>query len=741
MAQAMRAALADGANAVEAQSAPSRPQLTLVVEGMHCGNCMRKVETTLTAVPGVVSARVNLSNGRVSVVAGNPGVGIETLVEALQGIGFKGYELVEGQSPSGHAEDADYLRRLGVAGFAAANIMLLSVAVWAGIASDMDGSLKTAFHWLSAMIALPAIAYAGRPFFRSARTALGSGRLNMDVPISLGVLLATGMSLYQTMRGSDQVYFDAAITLLFFLLIGRYLDQSMRARAQSAAQNLLGLRATSATVVHPDGSTQRLPTRDVMPGMRLLVAPGERIAVDARVTRGTADIDESLLTGESRPRRVEPGELVYAGTINLTGAIETEALAVEENTILADISRLMQSAEQARGLYVRLADRAARFYAPAVHVLGLATFVGWMALGYGWEPALTAAVAVLIITCPCALALAVPAVQVVASSRLYRGGVVLKASDGLERLAEIDTVVLDKTGTLTLGEPRLVADQQLDDRVLGLAAGLAVASRHPFSRAVVKAAKARGLPVVPIAGVEEVAGGGLACATPSGLIRLGSARFCGVEAGDVVDGVQADREAGSTLWLAEPDGRRTAMRFADPLRSDAADAVRRMMAAGLRVEILSGDGAGPVSAAATAIGVDTWRASQSPADKIARLATLAAEGRKVLMIGDGLNDAPALAAGHASLSPSSAADISQTAADAVFQGERLAPILETLAVARSARRRALENFAIALGYNALFVPLAVVGLVTPLVAAIAMSASSIAVTANALRLSRQEPRP
>ncbi len=704
--------------------------VTLVVEGMHCGNCIRKVERTLQALPGVTAARVNLSNGRAHVTTSPSGIDVESLVDAVRGAGFKAYELVDDTTPEHGAHDAEYLRRLGVAGFAASNIMLMSVAVWAGIVSDMDASLKTLFHWLSALVALPAVAYAGQPFFRSAVRALKARQLNMDVPISLGVLLATGMSLFQTMRGSDQVYFDAAVTLLFFLLVGRYLGTAMRARATGAAQNLLGLRATAATIVNADGTTQRLPTRDVVPGMRILVAAGERVPVDARVIGGSADIDESLITGESRPRHVQPGDLVYSGTVSIGGTLTTEATAREENTLLADISRLMATAEQARGRYVRLADRAARLYAPAVHLLGAGTFAGWMLVGYGWEPALTAAVAVLIITCPCALALAVPAVQVVASGRLFRGGVILKAADGLERMAEIDTIVFDKTGTLTLGEPRLVNSADIDDHTLGRAAGLAIASRHPYARAVVGAAKARGVAVASASDVTEVAGAGLRHVGIAGEARLGSARFCEVEVGE-------DEGAASTLWLREPDGWTIAFRFADPLRSDAREVVKRLTDAGLHVEILSGDGRAAVEAAARDAGIVDWRAEQQPADKIARLDALKAEGRKVLMVGDGLNDAPALAAGHASLSPSSAADISQTAADAVFQGEKLTPIIEILRVAHGARRRAVENFAIAIGYNFIFVPLAVIGLATPLIAAIAMSASSIAVTANALRLARR----
>jgi Cu2+-exporting ATPase len=656
-------------------------------------------------------------------------VELDTLVEALCGVGFKSYELVEGTAPAHAAHDAAYLRRLGVAGFAASNIMLMSVAVWAGIASDMDASLKMLFHWLSALVAIPAVAYAGQPFFQSAARALRARQLNMDVPISLGVTLATGMSLYQTMRGSDQVYFDAAVSLLFFLLIGRYLDMAMRSRASSAAQNLLGLRAAAATVVLPDGTTQLLPTRDVVPGMRILVAAGERIPVDARVRSGTADVDESLITGESRPRHVEVGDTVYSGTISVTGTLETEALAREANTLLADISRLMGVAEQARGRYVRLADRAAQLYAPAVHLLGLGTFIGWMLLGHGWEPALTAAVAVLIITCPCALALAVPAVQVVASGRLFRSGIILKAADGLERMAEVDTIIFDKTGTLTLGEPRLVNGANIDDATLGRAAGLAIASRHPYARAVVAAAKARGLAAAPVPDVAEVAGAGLRHVGIAGETLLGSANFCG-ESESIAD-------SGSTLWLRTPDGHATAFHFTDPLREDAASVIIRLSNAGFHVEILSGDGAAAVAEAADAVGATIWHAGLKPADKIARIDQLKAEGRKVLMVGDGLNDAPALAAGHASLSPATAADISQTAADAVFQGERLAPVIDVLLVAHGARRRALENFSIAIGYNFIFVPLAVIGLATPLIAAIAMSASSIAVTANALRLSRQ----
>ena len=709
----------------EAPAAAALSSTTLAVENMHCGGCMRKVEQALCAVDGVAAARANLAAKRVT-VSYRKGVGrTEALVDALAAAGFKAAELPEENDSTTSNADRDFLRRVGVAGFAAANIMLLSVSVWSGAAGDMDRSVQTLFHWLSALIALPTVAYAGQPFFRSAVQALRVGRLNMDVPISLGVTLATAMSLYQTLRGSEQVYFDAAVALLFFLLLGRFLDQRMRTRVAGAAGNLLGLRASSAPVLGADGSAERLPARALTPGMRMLVAAGERIAADGRILEGASEIDESLITGESRPASASPGRQVFAGTVNLGSPLVIEAIAVDQNTLLAEIARLMTAAQQSRGRYVRLADRAASFYAPAVHVLGLATFLGWLVTGHGWEQALTVAIAVLIITCPCALALAVPAVQVAATGRLFGRGVLVKAADGLERLAEADMVVFDKTGTLSLGEPRMLPLAPHDAPLLERAATLAAASRHPYARAVVNAAREQGLAVSPPVEVAETSGAGLARVTPEGDERLGSGRWCGVSgpAGET-----------ATLWYRAPGGKVVPFRFEDRLRPDARHVVQRLERAGYAVELLSGDRISAVEAAAREVGIGIWRGRLGPAEKIARLEALKADGRKAIMVGDGLNDAPALAAAHASISPSTAVDVSQTAADAIFQGERLGGVVEVLAVAKAARKLALQNFAIAVAYNVMFVPLAVAGLVTPLIAAVAMSTSSIVVTANAVRL-------
>lgn len=700
---------------------------TLIVENMHCGGCMSKVERALTAIDGIASARANLTARRVTVAHTAGEVPVRTMIDALAEAGFRAADIAEAPPDGAMLRERALLRRIGIAGFAAANIMLLSTAVWAGAVSDMGPGLSSMFHWVSALIALPAVAHAGQPFYSSALDALKARRLNMDVPISVAILLATGMSLFQTLQGSEHVYFDAATALLFFLLIGRFLDQRMRVKAMAAAQNLMALKSDWASVIETDGSLTELPARLLVPGMHILVAAGARVPADGVVRQGLSDLDESLITGETAPHAKSPGGKVYAGTLNLTGALEIEATATEDGTLLAEIGRLMEAAEQGRGRYVRLADRASRIYGPLVHLLGLATFAGWLFSGYGWEAGLTAAIAVLIITCPCALALAVPVVQVAATSRLFGKGTIVKASDALERLAEVDTVVLDKTGTLTLGEPELVAPESYPVDVLRRAATLAAASRHPYSRALVRAA-ARSGPVVVAPEVTEHPGLGLSRKTAKGEDRLGSAAFTGVA------NAVGPTEDAPNLWFTRPGALPVGFSFLDRLRPDAIEVVKALQAAGYRVELLSGDSAGRVAAIAAEVGIDTAMAEQSPADKLQHLADLTSGGRKVLMVGDGLNDAPALAAGHASLSPATAADISQTAADVVWQGVALMPLVELLAVARESRRMALQNFGIALVYNVVSVPLAMLGHVTPLIAAIAMSTSSLAVTVNALRL-------
>jgi len=502
--------------------------LHLMVEGVRCGGCMRRIEESLAKCQGVEAARLNLSTRRLALAWRGP---VERGGELAGVVDRLGYRTVPFDPERLGALDAradkELLRCLAVAGFAAANVMFLSVSVWAGHAQGMGPATRDLLHWFSALIAMPAVAYAGLPFFRSGLGALRAGRTNMDVPISVGVVLATAVSLSETMRGGEHAYFDSAVTLLFFLLVGRYLDGLARGRARSAAERLLALRASTVTVLDEAGRRAVLPVEQVRPGMTVLAAVGERIGVDGRVVGGASQVDTSLITGETLPVPAGPGERVFAGTLNVEAPLRVEVLAVGEGTLLADIVRLMEVAEQRRGRHVALADRVARRYAPTVHGLALATFLGWALLaGATWQAALLNAAAVLIITCPCALGLAVPAVQVIASGRLMRRGVLLKSATALERLAGVDTVVFDKTGTLTEGRPVLADSGAVPQDALAQAAALAGASRHPLARAVCRAA-----PGVPVArGVREVPGCGLALATPEGEVRLGRRGWAVAEA-------------------------------------------------------------------------------------------------------------------------------------------------------------------------------------------------------------------
>ncbi len=706
----------------ETVTAPDWGETVLTVSNMHCGGCVRGIERALGETAGVAEARANLTTKRVRVRFDPARIDVQGLVKALASTGFQAARF-DGGLDAADSEQRLLLRSLSVAGFAAANIMLLMVGVWAGLAGDMESVTRDLFHWIAAAIALPTVAYSGRPFFRSAWSALRVRRLNMDVPISLAVLLATGMSLWQTWTGAEEAYFDAAVMLLFFLLIGRFLDARVRGKAREAAGNLLALSATEATVIDQEtGAHHRIPAGEVAVGDRVLVASGEKIPVDGRILEGSTQLDTALVTGETMPAAAKAGDTVYAGCVNLGGAVTIDAISMADDSLLAEIARLMENAQQGRARFVRLADRAAKIYAPLVHTLGAATFAGWMIYGAGVEQSLMTAIAVLIITCPCALGLAVPAVQVVAAGRLMRRGVLVKTGAALERFAEIDRVVFDKTGTLTFGQPSLLAPESIADDDLRLAASLAAVSRHPLSQAVVRAAEERFGTIGAAPDALETAGAGI----QAGNVKIGSAAWCGV-----TDAPQQDQTA---LWLARPDATPVAFHFHDRLRPDAKAAIDTLRGWGMRTAILSGDEQGPVAAVADELGVDEAHARLSPKDKIAYLENCKANGVRVLMVGDGLNDAPALAAANASLSPATAADISQTAADMVFQGASLSAVPEAIAVAQAARRRVFENFGLAVLYNSVSIPFAVMGYVTPLLAAAVMSTSSILVTMNALRL-------
>jgi Cu2+-exporting ATPase len=690
--------------------------------GVRCGACIAKIEQGMAKVPGVLGARVNLTAKRVAIDHG-AGIDPPALRDALAGLGFTAEPVLLRDEDVAHRRESRHLlKALAVAGFAAMNIMLLSVSVWSGA----DGTTRQLFHWLSALIAMPTVAYAGQPFFRSAWAALSHGRTNMDVPISIGVLLATALSLYETIIGGHHAYFDGAVSLIFFLLAGRFLDSAMRDRARDGAGALLRQTAPGGTVLLPDGRTEWRPADAITPGMALLVSAGERFAADGVIEAGTSAVDRSLVTGESRAEPVGTGSSVIAGSLNLAGPLTIRVTATGPDTAIAGMARLMEAAGQGRSRYVRIADRAARYYAPAVHVLAAASFVGWMIAGAGWHASLLIAVAVLIVTCPCALGLAVPVAQVVASGALMRRGLLVKDGSALERLAEADRVCFDKTGTLTLGRPELVSADGLDGAERSAALALARSSSHPLSRSLARTLERQGVQPASVQDLREIPGMGMEARWDGALVRLGRPDWIGVPA--------AGHDLLSCGFAIE--GRAPLLlTFADKLRPDAEEAVARMAGMAMDPVILSGDRRDAVAAVAATVHV-TAMVEMTPAQKLAAINRLGRAGHHVLMVGDGLNDGPALAAGHVSIAPSSDSDVGQNAADIVFLGDSLLPVPIAVAAAHRTMRIVRQNFALAIGYNILAVPLALSGMVTPLIAAIAMSTSSIIVVANALRLTR-----
>jgi len=710
-------AAAPSAERIAELSRPTHARLMLSLPGAHCAACMSTVENGLQALSGVQSARVNLTLRRVSVDA-DADVTAESLIPVLASLGYEAHELDPGllSATETDKQGRDLLMRLGVAGFAMMNVMLLSVAVWSG-AGDATRDL---FHWISAAIALPTVVFAGQPFFKSAWASLRVGRLGMDVPISLALVLASGISLFETIYSGHHAYFDAAVMLTFFLLAGRYLDHRTRAVARSAAEELAALEVPRATRV-VDGVEETVSISALAVGDIVRVRPGGRMPVDGVVTHGASEVDRSLLTGESLPAQAGIGTQVAAGEINLTGPLLVRVTAAGRDSSLHRMADLVAVAESAKTKYTSLAERAARAYSPLVHILSFTAFGYWMwATGGDLRYAINISAAVLIITCPCALGLAVPAVVTAASGRLFRKGLLIKDGTALERLAEVDHVVFDKTGTLTMGTPKPTNLDALPPAVLAVALGLAGASLHPLAVALTKAS---GL-IAPAAleGIREVPGSGIEARMGGQIVRLGRAEWVGAT------------PAAQTATYLSFNGETHAILFADKLRPGAQTAVAAMKAAGLRLTLLSGDAAAPVAELAAQIGIEDWHAGQLPAEKAAYIKALQDQGRKVLMIGDGLNDTAALVQAHVSISPASALDAARTASDIVLLGQDMAPVADALRIAKQATRRIRENFGLSAAYNVIAVPLALVGLATPLLAALAMSLSSITVSLNALRL-------
>jgi Cu2+-exporting ATPase len=712
----------DGYDGLVTTSPESLQNLLLLVSGVHCAACIQKIESALLSQPDVQGARLNFSTGRLNIIWRGTQDRANDFAALVQSLGYavRPY-CTDAAGEEAENENRFLLMCLGVAGFASGNIMLLSVGLWVTDGQTMGLATRELLHWVSALIAIPTVMFSGQPFFRSGLGALKRGQTNMDVPISVALILATGMSLFETVRGGEHAYFDSAVMLMFLLLIGRVLDFRARKSARSAATNLMQTFSGFASVLE-NGKIRKIPIRDLREGQIVSVAAGEKIPVDGMVQIGESSIDTSLVTGETLPRPVKPGEAAYAGTINLSASLTIKISKAAEDSLLADIVRLMEKAEQGQARYVRLADRVSKLYTPVVHTLAALGFLlWWLVLGAAWQDALMIAVTVLIITCPCALGLAVPVVQVLGSGVLMKRGILLKSGDALERLAGIDTVLLDKTGTLTLGRPALLGTYNADD--LHLVASLARHSKHPLSTALADAFNGD---VLDVDNIKEYAGQGLGALYNGKIIKLGSRLWCG--------NPNAPGHNETELWLAVEGQEPVCFLFSDRLRGDAKETILALQKKGLRTILLSGDRIAVAQKIAKECGIDEAYGELTPVQKFERLQNLKDKGHKILMVGDGLNDAPTLAGADISMAPGTAIDMAQSAADIVFMGEGLSPVNAAHTLAVKSQALVKQNFALAILYNVVAIPLAFCGMVTPFVAALAMSGSSLFVIANSFRL-------
>lgn len=701
--------------------------LELLVRGAKCAGCLGKIERGVQSIEGIENARLNLSNGRFTTSWHSKNLDPREIVQKIVDLGYGAMPFQSETVDAQKDKDArELLMSMTIAGVATMFVMMLSEPVWmANKYGEMGIGTRTMFHWLSALIAIPAGAYSGMIFFKSAWGALKNGHANMDVPISLAIILTAALSLYSTANKGQHAFFDAIVMLEFFLLIGRYLDHRLRLRSRIAAQELLALQAVTAQRINEDGSSTSVAVSNIVEGDILLILPGDRFPVDGIVIEGRTQGDFSMVSGETAPVLIGEGQEIRAGVLNISGQVKLKALKKSDDSFLSEIARLIEAGEQSKSKYVRLADKAASLYVPIVHGAALLTFVGWLVIGSGFEQAIWNACAVLIITCPCALGLAVPAVQVVASGRLFKAGILVKSGDALERLASISHIVFDKTGVLTKGMPQLINADEIDGETLEMAALLARASRHPLARAIARLAG----PGPSLKGTNEVPGYGVEGEIDGLKVRMGRAEWVGVE---------VSQNSETEMWFKIGDFPASRFVFEDTLRKDTVKTIKTLKDMGFEIEILSGDRQQAVEKAANEAGIEKFRAQLSPFEKAQRLDELKASGINALMVGDGLNDAPSLAKAHISIAPGAAADASQSASDMVFQGEDLFVIIEAIKVAKLAKSRVLENFWFSAIYNIVTVPVAIFGFVTPQFAAIAMSTSSIIVSLNALRLYKKK---
>lgn len=724
-------------------------QVDLMIQGLHCGACVWLIENLLKKQSNVIDARINLTQKTLRIKwIGDKKYGND-LVKLINKIGYKLFPAdQEILDKIEEKFDNKLFKSLAVAGFGAGNIMLFSLPLWFDSNFEINGATRKLLHLLSSIIALPVLIYSGRIFFISAFKSLRLGLPNMDLPISIAIFLASIVSIIQTFRGGQNVYFDSAVMLVFFLLIGRYLDFKARKKAFNIASEFSMLQAGFGRV-EIDKKIRVLPIKELCENMILIVAVGEKIACDGIVIQGQSHIDNSLISGESIPEKVQKNSLVYGGSINLSSPLQIKITKNSQNGVLSQIINLISNIENKKNIYVRIADKFSKYYTPIIHILALITFIFWyFYFKSNWEIALMNATAVLIITCPCALALAIPIAQTIAISNFLKRGIIMKNGESLEKINNIEYIIFDKTGSITIGKPILKNIYEIEDEnikklnsedekfYLKIAVSMAKFSKHPISQSLCNSFDGE----LDNVEVKEYSGNGLEAYFGEKKTLLGSADFCKIyneNSQIILQNSQSEFSANLKCYM-NFNNKKIIFTFDDELKSDAKIVVDFLKKINKKIILLSGDNENEVRRIAKITGIEKFYWQKNPLEKAQILQELNAKNIKFMMIGDGLNDAPSLALSTVSVSFSKAIDISQNIADIIINSSKLNPLISIFLYSKSTLKIMKQNLILALIYNIFALPFAMAGFVVPLIAAIAMSSSSLLVVINSLRLNSKK---
>ncbi|AZN36402.1 heavy metal translocating P-type ATPase [Iodobacter ciconiae] len=703
-------------------------EAALILEGISCAACIWLNERHIRQLPGVLSASINYSTHRARVRWDERKIQLSTILQAIAAIGYRAQPYDQARQEEGwQKQRKSALFRLWVAGLSMMQVMMFSVPIYMSKAGEIAPQWLSLMHWASLVLTLPVVLYSATPFYVSSWRDLKRRRTGMDLPVAIGVLAAFIASCYSLITGHGEIYFDSVSMFVFLLLTGRYLEMSARRKAGAATERLVKLIPAFAHKIDAQGTVE-VTVNSLKTGEQILVKSGETIPVDGIVRQGSGEVSEALLTGESLAIPKTAGMPVTGGTLNLAAPLHIEVSHIGENTRLAAIIRLL---DQALAQKPRLALLAEQVSGRFISVLLITAALAWL-YWHMHDPihALPIMVAVLVISCPCALALATPVALTTATGHLAQLGLMIARSPALETLAQITDVMLDKTGTLTHGEPRIqhfIASLATEEKTRTIAASLEAASAHPLARAF-------SLPGAPLAqDIQTYPGGGLSGVVDGVLYYIGHPEFvnrqCTMRMPDTVRHAE-----GSLIALASTSEWLGAFSVADTLRADAADAIAALHAAGLRLHLVSGDNNATVQALALNMHIENAVGRATPGDKLAYINTLQQQGRRVLMIGDGVNDAPVLAQADVSMAMGAGVDVAHAAGDMILLNNQLKRLPQALALAKKTRAVIRQNLAWAIIYNLAALPLAVCGLVTPWIASLGMACSSLLVVVNALRL-------